>query len=180
MIHFCSLVFINVLALLWSSQCIKLFKKILSKMHNKSLCVFQYLIVCCMYLSGSWAVKVASIDHCGRPSSSLTCLGLGSKFGLSFTSMTRMDTVDVDWRVRWIPLASGTSFSATTVSMNDRFISKSIGCTQEHTHKHTIKLTERHNLSGKKSKWYNEWIVLQLNTQRRNVWIIINEWLILN
>lgn len=97
------------------------------------VCAVLYLIVCCMYLSGSCAVKVVNIDHCGRPSSSLICLGLGSKFGLSFTSMTRMDTVAVDWRVRWIPLTSGTSLSATTVSMNDRFISKSTGWTHKHT-----------------------------------------------
>lgn len=61
------------------------------------------------------------------PSSWRTSLGFGTKYGLSFTSMTVMDTVAVDWGGCWIPLAKGTWFSAATVSTNILLVSKSIG-----------------------------------------------------
>jgi len=73
-----------------------------------------------MYLSGSWAVKVVSRELAGSPSSSLMDLGSGENSGLSLTSRTRTDTVEVDWRGRWMPRASGTSFSVTTVSVKER------------------------------------------------------------
>ncbi|TNN77445.1 hypothetical protein EYF80_012259 [Liparis tanakae] len=85
--------------------------------------------------SGSWAVKEVSRDPAGRPSSSLMDLGLGLNSGLSLTSRIRTETVAVDCRGRWTPRASGTSFSASTVSMKERVSSKSMGWTEEGRHR---------------------------------------------
>lgn len=84
-----------------------------------------------MKRSGSWAVKVVSRDPAGKPSSSLMDLGLGLNSGLSLMSRIRIETVAVDCRGRWMPRASATSFSASTVNMKERVSSKSMGWREE-------------------------------------------------
>lgn len=98
---------------------------------NESFQWLSYLTVCLMKRSGSWAVKVVSRDPAGRPSSSLMDLGLGLNSGLSLMSRIRIETVAVDCRGGWMPRASVTSFSASTVSMKERVSSKSMGWREE-------------------------------------------------
>ena len=101
------------------------------KYYRHSFQWLSYRTVCLMKRSGSWAVKVVSRDLAVRPSSSLMDLGLGLNSGLSLMSRIRTETVAVDWRGKWMPRDSATSFSASTVSMKERVSSKSTGWTEK-------------------------------------------------